>query len=403
MAGSFPITHDQMVQHLSDFRFITAETIEQHLSETSYVTGAAMRQFVMGELKTEHEALEKRLVDSVRELHDQTARTQGEFDTRVSAACTTFDQRSAELDTRLNGANETFDQRQAELTAGFENRDVQLRQHVDETARRNQESLNTLQAALSSHLEEKQKEVDQKMEHAMSILASESRRFYDEALQRAVGQQHFGGEGQGKGGGGGPRERALFDARDYKIADLPNEPSLAAFKKWRHDLELFLETIGVSWKGVTAVMRTSRLYNDTFSFGNRGAVESLRRQTEPSAPDLDASFNFYEKSDALYKLLMPKLSVSLSTELRQVGTPNGFELFRLLTQKLDPPRADSDFHLANELRSCAPPTPCKDFAQTVRFIKYFDQKQLDYTTETGNKFPDGDAARVFSSVKKLTR
>ena len=95
---------------------------------------------------------------------------------------------------------------------------------------------------------------------------------------------------------------------------------------------------------------------------------------------------------------MPKLSVSLSTELRQVGSPNGFELFRQLTQKLDPPRADSDFHLANELRSCAPPQPCKDFAQTVRFIKYFDQKQLDYTTETGNKFPDGDAARVLSQA-----
>ena len=82
----------------------------------------------MGELKSEHEALEKRLVDSVRELHDQTARTQGEFDTRVSAACSTFDQRSAELDTRLNGANATFDQRQAELTAGFESRDGGLRE-----------------------------------------------------------------------------------------------------------------------------------------------------------------------------------------------------------------------------------------------------------------------------------
>ena len=95
---------------------------------------------------------------------------------------------------------------------------------------------------------------------------------------------------------------------------------------------------------------------------------------------------------------MPKLPVSLSTELRQVGTPNGFELFRLLTQKLDPPRADCAFHLANELRSCAPPQPCKDFAQTVRFVKFFDQKQLDFTTETGEMFPDADAARVFSQA-----
>ena len=95
---------------------------------------------------------------------------------------------------------------------------------------------------------------------------------------------------------------------------------------------------------------------------------------------------------------MPKLPVGLATEFRQVGTTNGFELFRLLAQKLDPPRADCAFHLANELRSCAPAQPCKDFAQTVQFVKYFDQKQLDFTTETGEMFPDSDAARVFSQA-----
>jgi len=173
---------------------------------------------------------------------------------------------------------------------------------------------------------------------------------------------------------------------------------LAAFKKWRHDLELFLETIGTSWKGVTAVMRTSRIFTENFTGENLKEVEELRKKTEPSAPDLDPSFSFHEKADALYKLLMPKLPVGLSTELRQVGTPNGFELFRLLTQKLDPPRADCAFHLANELSSCAPPLPCEDFAQTVRFVKFFDQKQLDYTPETGEKFPDDDAARVLSQA-----
>ena len=41
---------------------------------------------------------------------------------------------------------------------------------------------------------------------------------------------------------------------------------------------------------------------------------------------------------------------------------------------------------------------CKDFAQTVRFVKFLDQKILDYTTETGEKFPDDDAARVLSQA-----
>ena len=130
---------------------------------------------------------------------------------------------------------------------------------------------------------------------------------------------------------------------------------MAAFEKWRHDLEVFLETIGTCWKGVTAVVRTSRIYTETFTGDNLKETEALRKKTEPTAPDLDPSVNFHEKADALYKLLMPKLSVSLSTELRQVGTPNGFELFRLLTHKLDPPHADCAFRLAIELRSCAPP------------------------------------------------
>ena len=41
---------------------------------------------------------------------------------------------------------------------------------------------------------------------------------------------------------------------------------------------------------------------------------------------------------------------------------------------------------------------CKDFAQTVRFVKFLDSKILDLTTETGEKFLDGDAARVLSQA-----
>ena len=70
---------------------------------------------------------------------------------------------------------------------------------------------------------------------------------------------------------------------------------------------------------MTALMRTSRIFTETFTSATFREVELLQKKTEPAAPDLDASFNFHEKADALYKLLMPKLSVSLSTELRQVG------------------------------------------------------------------------------------
>ena len=146
------------------------------------------------------------------------------------------------------------------------------------------------------------------------------------------------------------------------------------------------------------MLRTSRIFTEDFPSESLKDLEKLRKKTEPSAPDLDPSCNFHAKADALHKLLRPKLPLGLATEFRQVGTPNGFELFRRLTQKLDPPRADCAFHLANELRGLGGTTTCKDFAQTVRFVKFLDQKILDYTTETGEKFPNDDAAPVLSQA-----
>ena len=142
----------------------------------------------------------------------------------------------------------------------------------------------------------------------------------------------------------------LFETRDYKIPELVSDPSSAVFKKWKHDLELFIETIGPSWKGVPSILRTSRFLNTEFTESAVTEMRGLKTKHEPDSPDLEYSFGFFGKADALYKLLMPRLLTSLGTELRQVGVTYGFEFFRKLIQKLDPPRADSAFHLANEIR-----------------------------------------------------
>ena len=66
MAG-FPITQGQLEDHLRDHGFLTNSTIAAHLEQADYLTSAAMRQWVQGALRDEHTALEKRLVDSVRD------------------------------------------------------------------------------------------------------------------------------------------------------------------------------------------------------------------------------------------------------------------------------------------------------------------------------------------------
>ena len=170
-----------------------------------------MRQFVQGQLRDEHVALQQ----SVQDLYDRTAAVHAGFESRVK------------------DANSSFESRQAELATAFENRDAQLRQHLDTAQRANNESLEMLQRGISEHVTAKQLEVDQLMVAAMANLDSEARRLYQQAVfeaRRDTGAQSGGDEHPGKGAGG-PRERSLYDPRDYEIADLHAEPSLDAFKK----------------------------------------------------------------------------------------------------------------------------------------------------------------------------
>ena len=78
-------------------------------------------------------------------------------------------------------------------------------------------------------------------------LASEIERKAQLLYQQAL--QAGSGPGGGTGTGGGPahsRERNIYDVRDYKLADLEKGASAAFLNKWKHDLELYIETIGAS-------------------------------------------------------------------------------------------------------------------------------------------------------------
>ena len=193
MAG-FPITLNQMVEHFREFGFITNATLESHLEQMSYVTSANMQQFVNGQLRNEHVALESRLQQSVQDLYDRTAAIH------------------AGLETRVADANSMFEPRQADLASAFEGRDTQLRQHLDATQRANNESLEMIQRGISEHVSAKQQEFDELMAAALANLDSEARRLYQQAVfesRRDTGVQSGGDEHGGKGAGG-PRERSLL-------------------------------------------------------------------------------------------------------------------------------------------------------------------------------------------------
>ena len=109
-------------------------------------------------------------------------------------------------------------------------------------------------------------------------------------------------------------------------------------------------------------------------------------------------FDFAAKSDTFYKLLVPKLLIELATELRQVGTSNGFELYRRVIRKIDPPKENDAFHMGKEIQGLGGKGTLKDFGQTCRILEFLEQKRKHFLLEIGTAVPLDDSARVLVSV-----
>ena len=90
---------------------------------------------------------------------------------------------------------------------------------------------------------------------------------------------------------------------------------------------------------------------------------------------------------------MPKLDELLSAEFSQSGVENGFELFRQLSRKIDPPRIDVKFDLKAEIEGLGKHS-CSNFAQSARFLAMLNQRCRDYTLETGEQFPPDSLASI---------
>ena len=220
-------------------------------------------------------------------------------------------------------------------------------------------------------------------------------------VQSLVDRTLQGNEGTHSGGssGGQPRDRQIFDPREYKIESLSASPTLAAFKKWRADVEIYIDTIGPSWKGIKNVLQQVRHSSAVLVPTAASMLESVNRAKAISKGLVidDVTMEWSEKAGALYKLLLPKLNIDLSTEYRNAASENGFELWRLINRKMDPPRADLDFHLINGIQRLAR-SNCVDFAQTVRFVNHLETRKLEFQTETGSVLDPEVLARVLSSA-----
>ena len=54
------------------------------------------------------------------------------------------------------------------------------------------------------------------------------------------------------------RDRPVFGPRDYKIDVIPSQMSLGVWKKWKDEIEIYVDTMGPSWRGVKFVLQQVR-------------------------------------------------------------------------------------------------------------------------------------------------
>ena len=106
--------------------------------------------------------------------------------------------------------------------------------------------------------------------------------------------------GSGGFGGGQQRDRQIFDPRDYKIEQLGSSPSVAAFKKWRADVEIYLDTIGPTWKGVKTVLQQVR-HSSTSLIPTRESMQpsvNLAKELNKGVPTVDdVTMDWSEKGE----------------------------------------------------------------------------------------------------------
>ena len=95
-------------------------------------------------------------------------------------------------------------------------------------------------------------------------------------------------------------DRNVFDPRDYKLAPLDAKPSLAKWKKWRRDLEAFIDTIGVSWKGTSGLLRELRHREGLFDSSQLQEAVTAAEARGDKAPKI-IGFDYEDKKDVLYQ------------------------------------------------------------------------------------------------------
>ena len=116
----------------------------------------------------------------------------------------------------------------------------------DEAAEKNKllvEKLESFAAEVQSTIKQTQTEVLGTQQAIQALIDSTTQDGSSTVLRSGAGQE---------------RDRAVFDPRDYNIDVLPRQFALGVWKKWRHEAEIYIDTISPGWRGAKLFLQQAR-------------------------------------------------------------------------------------------------------------------------------------------------
>ena len=207
------------LQHPADTP-VTLGGLHEWLHQEQYVTEARMRETV-GRLVTEQVSEFQALRISLVGLVDKMTEMSSVFDQRTTAAQTQISDRQVAVMGELQARDET------------------LRNFLDSSSVAHNEKFDLLTAQLVERIATSEADIARNLDSAVGRLneiaassVQETNRKSVELYEQMKFQIERDGHGPSEGGKGcfsaGPRERNIYDVRDYKIADLEKGASTAS-------------------------------------------------------------------------------------------------------------------------------------------------------------------------------
>ena len=211
------MTRQELLSHLAAQGYRTGAEIVQELAQRNYATTQDVRSTFTTMFDSAKEEFDDQRKE-IRLLLDRTNVMNDEFSEKAKEATDKIDAALADLQKRQQ---DVVDHLQAQ-SVGNGQRDAQLADFDQKIA------------AADLSFQESSAAYESLVDHAKAAFA-ENRAELQE-IYRKISEGSAGGGG-GPNTGGTARERNVFDPRDYKLPELAEKASVAALRKWRHEVE----------------------------------------------------------------------------------------------------------------------------------------------------------------------